>query len=326
MGTTDNNNWTRVQQSVREAERLIGQKQYNLAMIKSRQALEFMVNCLGEKALIVDGDLADSIDQLFEGHWISQATKDHYHRIRVLGNKAVHDGNDSPYDANEAYQLLSQEAAAFADIYSGRRRSTTPAKPQQRPAARSAQPAQRSTGQRSSSPQRSGQRSSQRPSSANRSRRRSKKKGFDPYDLLRPAVIFLIILVVVLAAMGLFKLFGGKDDKKETSAPSSSPEVTTEATVAPEPATEPEPSTEAPKIYKTTASPRLNVRAEPSQTGAVLGTLVPGTVVEYVQAHDQDWAVIMFEGKQAYVSSKYLAAEEAPQQSDAETEATTAAQ
>ena len=50
MGTTDNNNWTRVQQSVREAERLIGQKQYNLAMIKSRQALEFMVNCLGEKA------------------------------------------------------------------------------------------------------------------------------------------------------------------------------------------------------------------------------------------------------------------------------------
>ena len=103
MGTTDNNNWTRVQQSVREAERLIGQKQYNLAMIKSRQALEFMVNCLGEKALIVDGDLADSIDQLFEGHWISQATKDHYHRIRVLGNKAVHDGNDSPYDANEAY-------------------------------------------------------------------------------------------------------------------------------------------------------------------------------------------------------------------------------
>ena len=243
MGTTDNNTWTRIQQSVRETERLIGQKQYNLAMIKSRQTLEFMVNCLGEKALIVDGDLADSIDQLFEGHWISQATKDHYHRIRVLGNKAVHDGNDSPYDANEAFQLLSQEATAFADIYSGRRRSTTPTRPQQRPASRSSQPAQRSTGQRSSSPQRNGQRTAQRPSSANRSRRRSKKKGFDPYDLLRPAVIFLIILVVVLAAMGLFKLFGGKDDKKETSAPSTSPEVTTEATAAPEPATEPEPAT-----------------------------------------------------------------------------------
>ena len=77
MGTTDNNNWTRVQQSVREAERLIGQKQYNLAMIKSRQTLEFMVNCLGEKALIVDGDLADSIDQLFEGHWISPVSYTH---------------------------------------------------------------------------------------------------------------------------------------------------------------------------------------------------------------------------------------------------------
>ena len=40
MGTTDNNTWTRIQQSVRETERLIGQKQYNLAMIKSRQTLE----------------------------------------------------------------------------------------------------------------------------------------------------------------------------------------------------------------------------------------------------------------------------------------------
>lgn len=319
MGTTDNNTWTRVQQSVREAERLIGQKQYNLAMIKSRQALEFMVNCLGEKALIVDGDLADSIDQLFEGHWISQATKDHYHRIRVLGNKAVHDGNDSPYDANEAFQLLSQEATAFANIYSGRRRSNTPTRPQQRPASRTAQPAQRSTGQRSPAPQRSGQ----RPSTVNRSRRRSKKKGFDPYDLLRPAVIFLIILVVVLAVMGLFKLFGGKGGDKETTAPSTSPEVTTEATAAPEPVTEPEPSTEAPKIYKTTV--RLNVRTEPSQTSALLGTLAVGTAVDYVDTYNSEWTIIMFDGHKAYVSSQFLAVDEAAKPTGTSTETTAAA-
>lgn len=344
MGTTDNNTWTRVQQSVRETERLIGQKQYNLAMIKARQTLEFMVNCLGEKALIVDGDLADSIDQLFEGHWISQATKDHYHRIRVLGNKAVHDGNDSPYDANEAYQLLSQEATDFANTYSGGRRSITPTKPQQRQtASRPAASGQRSggtppsrsgSGQRSSSPQRSGsaqrsgQRSSssQRPASANRSRRRSKNRGFDPYDLLRPAVIFLIIFVFALIVFFAFKGFGKKGDGKETTAPSTSPEVTTEATIAPEPATDPEPQTEAPKIYKTTASPRLNVRAEPSTTGALLGTLAVGTVVDYVQAYNDEWAVIMFEGQQAYVSSQYLAEEEAPAPADASAETSSAAQ
>lgn len=347
MGTTDNNTWTRVQQSVRETERLIGQKQYNLAMIKARQTLEFMVNCLGEKALIVDGDLADSIDQLFEGHWISQATKDHYHRIRVLGNKAVHDGNDSPYDANEAYQLLSQEATDFANIYSGGRRSTTPTKPQQRQtASRPAASGQRSGGtpprsgsgqrsssaqrsgsaQRSSSAQRSGQRSTQRPSSANRSRRRSKNRGFDPYDLLRPAVIFLIIFVFALIVFFVFKGFGKKGDGKESTAPSTSPEVTTEAIVTPEPATDPEPPTEAPKIYKTTASPRLNVRAEPSTTGALLGTLAVGTVVDYVQAYNDEWAVIMFEGQQAYVSSQYLAEEEATAPADAVTETSSAAQ
>lgn len=338
MGTTDNNTWTRVQQSVRETERLIGQKQYNLAMIKARQTLEFMVNCLGEKALIVDGDLADSIDQLFEGHWISQATKDHYHRIRVLGNKAVHDGNDSPYDANEAYQLLSQEATAFANTYSGSRRSTSTTKPQQRQAgARPSSAAQRSGGQRSGTPQRSagaqrsgasrsGQRPAQRPSSASRSRRRSKNRGFDPYDLLRPAVIFLCILAVVLVAVFLLKGCGKEDDGKDTTAPSTSPEVTTEATMAPEPATDPVPETEAPKIYKTTANPRLNVRAEPSTSGALLGTLAVGTVVDYVDAYNDEWAIIMFEGQQAYVSSQYLAEEEAPAQSGATTETSPAAQ
>lgn len=314
MGTTDNNNWTRIQQNVRETERLIGQKQYNLAMIKARQTLEFMVNCLGEKALIVDGDLADSIDQLFEGHWISQATKDHYHRIRVLGNKAVHDGNDSPYDANEAYQLLSQEAHAFANTYSGGRRSTSTTRPQQRTAsARSSSGARPAgAGSRSGSAQRSS-RPGQRPSSASRSRRRPKKKGFDPYDLLRPALIFLVILIIALVIWGIFKKGG---DKKETTEAPSTEQVTTEAVTPTEPVTEPVETTQAPKIYKTTANPRLNVRAEPSTTGALLGSLATGTVVDYVQAYNDEWAIIMFDGQQAYVSSQYLAEEEAPAETE----------
>ena len=82
--------WQQIQQGVKEAERLIVSKDYNLVMVKARQTLECMVRCLAEKACLVDGDLADTIDQLYEGHWIDKTTKDDYHTIRILGNKAVH--------------------------------------------------------------------------------------------------------------------------------------------------------------------------------------------------------------------------------------------
>ena len=54
--------WQQIQQGVKEAERLIVSKDYNLVMVKARQTLECMVRCLAEKACLVDGDLADTID------------------------------------------------------------------------------------------------------------------------------------------------------------------------------------------------------------------------------------------------------------------------
>ncbi|MEY8355294.1 DUF4145 domain-containing protein [Lachnospiraceae bacterium 54-53] len=348
MGTTDNSFWIRIQQGLRESETLMSQKQYNMAMIKARQTLEYMVNYLGEKALIVEGDLADSIDQLFEGRFISQAAKDHYHRIRVLGNKAVHEGDDSPYDANEACQLLSQEVQAFANSFNGGRQSSASAR--QRPSdvravpitsrntsARNGAPgnqahgtgAQRNgssrtapvrTGERSGAarssgrpdgtrtgqrpPQRNGNGNGnrQRPATHSRSRRRSKKKGFDAYDLIKPAFIFLILLVLVLV---IVKLIPGKNDKKETTASEPSTEMTTEAITTTEaPTEEPEPETEAPKIYTTRS--KLNVRSEPSTNSTKLGSLAAGTVVEFVETYDSKWTVIMFEGTQAYVATEFL--------------------
>ena len=132
--------WKQIQQGVRETERLIGHKEFNLAMVKARQTLEYMVRCIAEKACLVEGDLSDTIDQLYEGRWISRSTKDHYHNIRILGNKAVHEGDDTAYDANQAYQLLLQEVQAFADEYSSGR-----------PAARSSGSGARSGQGRSSS-------------------------------------------------------------------------------------------------------------------------------------------------------------------------------
>ena len=44
MGTTANtgqSTWEQIHGGVRETERLIGQKNYNLAMVKARQTLEY---------------------------------------------------------------------------------------------------------------------------------------------------------------------------------------------------------------------------------------------------------------------------------------------
>ena len=347
MGTTDNSFLLRIQQGQRETEKLMSQKQYNMAMIKARQTLEYMVNYLGERALIVEGDLADSIDQLFEGRFISQAAKDHYHRIRVLGNKAVHEGDDSPYDANEAFQLLSQEVNAFANSHnrgshggapvnkrpadirtisssprnnpprSGAPRSefqgtgtvrnsgakTAPLRTQEHTGGTGrtgTRPAGARPGQRPA--QRNVSRGGQRPSSHSRSRRRTKKKGFDAYELLKPALIFLVLLVLVLI---IVKLIPGKGSKKEPTTVATTAEVTTEAITNTEAPTEPaEPETEAPKIYTTKS--KLNVRSEPSTNGAKLGSLASGTVVEYIKTYDDKWTVIMFEGTEAYVDTEFL--------------------
>ena len=83
-------------------------------MVKARQTLECMVRCMAEKACLVEGDLSDTIDQLYEGGWINKTTKDNYHTIRILGNKAVHENDNTAYNANQAYQLLTKQVYAFS--------------------------------------------------------------------------------------------------------------------------------------------------------------------------------------------------------------------
>lgn len=359
MGTTDNNFWIRIQQGLRETEILMNQQQFNLSMIKARQTLEYMVNYLGEKALIVEGDLADSIDQLFEGRLISQTSKDHYHRIRMIGNKAVHEGSDSPYDAGEALKLLAAEVHAFAHTFhrespedAAYRQRSAPLKPV--PIASGDRAAVRSSAARNSSGSSSagrgtpgranahqGQRQAQRPhpqgsgdrKAANRtattrqvqrgtpkgrSRRRSSRNTPDTSGLLKPALIFLGILVIVLIFVKLVPGKGGKQNPPQTE---TSSQIETEATSSPE-TTEAatEEVTEAPKTYTTKS--KLNVRSTPSTDGTKLGSLAAGTKVEFVKTYDDKWTVITFEGKEAYIATEFLTVSE--ETGDTGTEETTA--
>ena len=67
-GSNMNNNWERIQSGVRNTERLIRQKDYNSAMIKTRQTLEFMVRTLsGQTGSMNDSDLKEMIDSLYLG-------------------------------------------------------------------------------------------------------------------------------------------------------------------------------------------------------------------------------------------------------------------
>lgn len=377
MGTTDNNFWIKIQQGLRETEILMNQQQYNLSMIKARQTVEYMVNYLGEKALIVEGDLADSIDQLFEGRLISQTSKDHYHRIRMIGNKAVHEGSDSPYDAGEALKLLAGEVNAFANTfhrespedatYKQRQAPLRPVAiaPNDRPQRSNSQKdssqrdssqrnsahrdnsqkdssqrnnsqrdnAQRDNAQRDSSQRDNAQRGNtqrsgshrgnapqgqpHRPHSGNkaassgqaprtaskgRSRRRSRQSAPETSGLLKPALIFLGILVLVLIFIKLVPGKGGKQNPAPTEASSQiSTEVPT-TSETPEETTETE--TEASITYTTKS--KINVRSKPSTDGTKLGSLAVDTKVEFVKTYDDKWSVITFEGKEAYVATEFL--------------------
>ena len=59
------------------------------------------------------------------------------------------------------------------------------------------------------------------------------------------------------------------------------------------------------EVYKTNS--KLNVRSAPSTDSTLLGTLESGVTVDYVKKHNDEWAVIRFDGTaEAYVASKYL--------------------
>lgn len=286
------NNWERIRKGLKDAQLLNSQRKYNLSMIKCRQTLEFMVQDLCDKAAITttnsNQDLSSLIDELYSNRWISKTTCEHYHKIRMLGNKAAHEGNENAYDANQACQLLSHEAVTFSKDYM----NASPQRPQQR-----------------SSQQRPSGGGQQRPrSNAARSRRRS-QEGFplSSTDLMRIAVVVVAVIIVI----ALVRLLRSDDSAPEETTPTVSTEsVSNDETTAAE---EEIPTTAAPEtmaettpapVYKTTDY--LNVRAEPSTSSRRLGVLDTDTVVDYVGNYDETWAIINYEGTQAYVSRQYL--------------------
>lgn len=300
MGKMENSGiWEQIQKSVQEAERLMGQKKYNLSMIKARQTMEFMVKLQCDKAGIVEGAPENMIRELYEGKWISKSTAEHYMQILDLGNKATKDGDNSAYNANQAYHVLTQEIYAFvdADKVKTRRSSST------RQAVQAAQAAGSGTRKRQTATSAAASASSAaRTSRSSGSSKKSKKSsGFKQEDLLK----LLIPIALVIVLIFLIKvLTPDKDPTNETTpaAPSTVEQLQTEPAETTPAETETPPEVNV--TYKTTTT--LNVRSGPSTDSDRIGKFDPDKTVEYVRDHDDFWAVIIYNGQEAYVAKEYL--------------------
>lgn len=281
MNNTENpggSSWDRIQSGVRDTERLIGQKKYNMAMVKARQTLEYMVKCLCEKSGVLEGSLIDMIDALYEDGIISKTTCEHYHKIRTIGNKAIHEEDNSAYNANQAHHLLSQEVYTFANDYNTRKKRPAPAARRQ-----TDEPPRRSRAAGSSS----------------RRRARSSGPSIDPGSIIKPLLLLAIIIVLILI---IRMIHPGKKEVPETTAPA----ITTEAVASTEEETPTEESETDPVVVKYKTTDTLNVRSAPNTDNARIGVLGPGTEVEYVSDYDDRWCIIKYNGQDAYVVKEYL--------------------
>lgn len=265
------NGWDKIRQNVQETERLIGQKKYNQSMIKARQTLEYMVKLKCDQAGIVESSLDHMIHELYDGQWISKSTAEHYLQILSIGNKAAREGDNSAYNANQAYHVLSQEIYSFTDADKAA------------PRPRRSQTQSRQAGSRKKQPSRGG-------------------LGLNPADMVKLLVPVVLIVVLVLV---IRLLTPDKDPTDETVASIPTTAATTEATTAEAPTEETSAETVS---YKTTDT--LNVRKEPSTDADRIGKLDPGASVEYIRDHDDFWAVILYNDQEAYVAKQYLTAGE----------------
>lgn len=295
MGTTANTGQGTGEQihgGVRETERLIGQKNYNLAMVKARQTLEYMVKCLCERNDIPETSLLDMIDALYAAGKISQTTCEHYHKIRMIGNQAIHEGDGSAYNANQAHHLLSQEVYTFAHDYNDTKKTPRTSK---NAAPVSASARLRKTSRRSGTSSGSGEAPGTRSDAPKGRRHRAYAGGpsFEFRSILKP---LLLIIIIILLLLIIKMIRPSKDSGADTTAAVSTESLASESeaeTVAAE-------ST----VYRTTDT--VNIRSTPSTDTDRIGVLAPDTDVEYLRDYDEKWAVISYNGQEAYVSRDFI--------------------
>lgn len=271
------NRWETIREGANEVERLIGQKNYNLAMIKARQTLEIMVRALAERCGLEYRELRQTIDELDKYGVLSDTSVEHYHTIRKIGNKAMHEEYDNPKGANVAYHLLSQELYTFAHDYGSQR------------AVRKV---------RSSS-------SGGREDDMRRTGRKGRRRTSGVREIIFIAVA---VILVVLLVFGIVKFIGSNKKKETETQPETEMQITVE-TIAQIPETVPEPVTEAPqeapKQYVINAA-AVNIREAPNTDCRIITQLHQDDPITVIEEVDVEWVKIDLDGTEAYVNRQYI--------------------
>ena len=107
----------------------------------------------------------------------------------------------------------------------------------------------------------------------------------------------MLLIIIIILLLLIIKMIRPATDAK----PDSTAAVSTES-LAPE--TEAETVAAESTVYRTTDT--VNVRPEPSTDTDRIGVLAPDTDVEYLRDYDEKWAVISYNGQEAYVSRDFI--------------------
>ncbi len=332
--------WGNIRVQLNEVQNLILNGRYQNAVILNREILKTVVRLQVDRACLVADSLPADIQQLFSARAIDAASRDHYNEIRAYAEQAEAGANPGAQGANQAFSLMKDELEKYMNsaprtaapvsraVSASQEKEERPRVPLSGKAGRSGAGTERAremsrlsggSGKASgrSSTSRSG-RSSTAGRTANRSGRSSKSSEsvrrnarneqpveIDIYSVLKIAIPVACVLLVIILIRVL--TMGGKTI--ETTAVPTTPAVI-ETTAAPEtePETTEEETTEAvPEKMVTTSGVR--VRTKPStEDSEVLDVLDPDTEVTYKGAYDNEWAIIDYNGQEAYVASQYLKA------------------
>lgn len=302
-----------IRQDAQEVQKLLTQREYKMAIVQAKHTVEAMVSSLLVKAVLVEeDDLATNIDALYEGGWITKASRTNYTNIRILATKAVKEEGITDADAERVYQILMEEIRNFEEAYSKGRRPApasgsgarrTPAKGNG--ARNSTRTGTRSSGTQQRKPATRPASSSARTATARR-RRQQETTAYYAVRILVPVLVVILLIVVI-------KVFGPDGNQKDTNTTTTvetSQDTQVQENVVPDDTTE-QAAEESGGVYVITGD-KVRVRSEPStDSGNILGQLAKGTQVEYVKRYSNDWTVINYNGQEAYVSSQFVQKQEA---------------
>ena len=332
--------WGNIRVQLNEVQNLILNGRYQNAVILNREILKTVVRLQVDRACLVADNLQADIQQLFSARAIDAASRDHYNEIRNYAEQAEAGVNPGAQGANQAFSLMRDELEKYmnstpraaapvsrAASAEGEERPRVPlsgkagrsgvgterAREMSRLSGGSGKAAGRSSAGRSgrsstagrSTANRSG-RSGRSSEGARRNARNEQPMEIDIYSVLKIAIPVACVLLVIILIRVL--TMGGGASIETTAVPTTPAAIETTAAPTTEAETTEEETTEAvPEKMVTTSGVR--VRTKPStEDSEVLDVLDPDTEVTYKGAYDNEWAIIDYNGQEAYVSSQYLKA------------------